>query len=291
MDLQGESMAIESTGTQGKLNVARIFQFLKYFLYILLASNIYSFYLQDSLASVQTFPQGVALGDVIEAYSASIDTVSWVILLLMFELETYVLEDHQIRGVTKVMLSSTKILCYTIISYSFYGYLTKYAVVANTQILLVDNVCDLIVSGFSYVKSMDEYPLLAAESCMSFGGKEVHQIIGTKIIATQDALLGAQRLALVDVVNSASWLAIVAMLEVEVFLQLRGRLTDKVMGVSKYFKVLFYLNLLLAAIYWGIWGKFIDFWDAFLWIVAFVFIEMNIFEWNAETKEQEAEQA
>jgi hypothetical protein len=30
-------------------------------------------------------------------------------------------------------------------------------------------------------------------------------------------------------------------------------------------------------------GDFIDFWDAFLWLVAFVFIELNIFNWNQET--------
>ena len=28
---------------------------------------------------------------------------------------------------------------------------------------------------------------------------------------------------------------------------------------------------------------FVDFWDAFLWIVAFVFIERNVFEWREET--------
>ena len=25
-----------------------------------------------------------------------------------------------------------------------------------------------------------------------------------------------------------------------------------------------------------------DFWDAFLWLVAFVFIELNVFEWRQE---------
>ena len=41
-------------------------------------------------------------------------------------------------------------------------------------------------------------------------------------------------------------------------------------------------TLLLAAIYWGFKGDFVDFWDAFLWLVAFVFIELNIFEWRRE---------
>jgi uncharacterized membrane protein len=88
------------------------------------------------------------------------------------------------------------------------------------------------------------------------------------------------------VVNSANWLIIVVILEAEVFLQLRGRLTDKIMFINKWIKSVLYSLLFLAAAYWGIKGDFIDFWDAFLWIVAFIFIELNLFEWNAETREE-----
>jgi hypothetical protein len=48
-------------------------------------------------------------------------------------------------------------------------------------------------------------------------------------------------------------------------------------------KNVLYSILLFAAIYWGIFGDFLEFWDAFLWIVAFVFIEMNLFDWKKET--------
>jgi hypothetical protein len=30
-------------------------------------------------------------------------------------------------------------------------------------------------------------------------------------------------------------------------------------------------------------GDFLDFWDAFIWLVAFFFIEMNLFQWQEET--------
>jgi hypothetical protein len=39
---------------------------------------------------------------------------------------------------------------------------------------------------------------------------------------------------------------------------------------------------LLLAVYWGFEGDFVDFWDAFLWLVAFFFIEMNVVEWRRE---------
>ena len=38
----------------------------------------------------------------------------------------------------------------------------------------------------------------------------------------------------------------------------------------------------LVAIYWTIDGDFVDSWDAYLWLVAFFFIEMNVLEWRHE---------
>ena len=38
-------------------------------------------------------------------------------------------------------------------------------------------------------------------------------------------------------------------------------------------------------------GDFLDFWDAFMWLVAFVFVEMNLFQWQVETSEVIAEDA
>ena len=54
-------------------------------------------------------------------------------------------------------------------------------------------------------------------------------------------------------------------------------------SISQLIKVVLYAILFAAAVYWGLLGDFLDFWDAFLWLVAFVFIEMNIFQWQAET--------
>lgn len=72
-------------------------------------------------------------------------------------------------------------------------------------------------------------------------------------------------------------------LEIDIWLQLKGQLKGSLVSLSKIIKTVVYATLLAAAIYWGVAGKFVDFWDAFLWIVACVFIEMNMFEWNAET--------
>lgn len=46
-----------------------------------------------------------------------------------------------------------------------------------------------------------------------------------------------------------------------------------------------YAVLLAVAIYWGIFGTLLDFWDAFPWIAAFVFIERNVFASERESAE------
>jgi len=52
---------------------------------------------------------------------------------------------------------------------------------------------------------------------------------------------------------------------------------DKVFQLFKY-----------AAVYWGIKGSCVDFWDAVLWLIVFVFIELNVFEWQQESSQQSA---
>ena len=46
---------------------------------------------------------------------------------------------------------------------------------------------------------------------------------------------------------------------------------------------LLYLGNLDAKRDWGYAGDFLDFWDAALWLFAFIFIELNVFEWQQET--------
>ena len=54
-------------------------------------------------------------------------------------------------------------------------------------------------------------------------------------------------------------------------------------------KGLLYLALFVCAVYWGFYGDFLDFWDAFLWLLAFFMIELNIFNWHEHVKEEEEE--
>lgn len=150
----------------------------------------------------------------------------------------------------------------------------------------VDDVCSLLGTSFTYIKEIDQYIPLTKDVCHGFANTPLIQIVGTEIITEQAMLTETQRLSTVEVTNSATWLIVVFILELEVFLQLRGKLTDKKIKVAKLIKFVLYSILFAASAYWGIKGGLLDFWDSFLWLVAFWFIEVNIFQWNSETKDE-----
>lgn len=271
------------------LNKKIIFQLFKYSVYFLLSINVYHFFVEDYNASNQTFSNGIALKHLIEAFTATIDTLAWVVLLLLFELETYILDDDKIKGWVKWSIDLLSILCYVFIIYSFYGYVAKYIMLHTVLPYSVTDACSLIGGSFTYIDKIDEYLPFTSEICSAFNQTTLYQVAGTEIISDNIHLIEAQRLSLVDVVNSGNWLIIVALLEMDVYLQLRGKLSEKIVYVSTRIKVVLYSILFLAAVYWGIKGDLLDFWDAFLWLVAFIFIELNVFEWNAETREDNLE--
>jgi len=272
--------------SSGLFTAENIFRFFKYSIYILLAYDAVLFFEGDLIASAETFGENINWRNVIEAYSATFDTVAWVALLLLFELETAVIPDHLLKGGLKWLLDGLKALAYFIIIYSFYGYCVKYGVVTDLQTFSVADVCSLVGTDFTWVVTLDEYLPIDQAACTALQGQTLLQIAGTDIIGTETALNDARLLAIVDVVNALDWLIIVALLEIEVFLQLKDKLSNKLMFVFKYTKGFFYIILFFCAAYWGLYSSFLDFWDAFLWLVAFIFIELNIFQWHSETEEE-----
>ena len=259
------------------------FRLFKYTIYCLLGYNIWLFFLEDFAASAEIFTEGVTWGNLVEAYSATIDTLSWVILLLLFELETAVIPDEKLQGGLKWTLSFLRGICYLFIVYSFYGYVAKFNFVTNLVPFFVDDICSLVGTEFTYAQTLNEYFPLTLESCTAMQSMELQQIAGTQIIGTQEQHSLVYSMAVTDVINAANWLVIVVVLEAEVWLQINGRLSDQLLKGNKYIKGLLYTILFACAAFWGVEGGFLDFWDAVLWLLAFIFIEMNIFEWQAET--------
>jgi hypothetical protein len=274
------------------LHPRRVFTLFKYTIYVLLGVNAYLFFQEDLAAGAEMFNHVLTWSNVVDVFTASTDTTAWLILLLLFELETAVIPDEKLQGSLKWFLMGVRVVCYFFIVSAFFGYIGKYGMITNLAPINMADVCSLAGSEWNYVVDLDDYPPIDAESCLLLQGQQLFLVSGTDIIGTRTALDSAWGLSICDIVNAGTWLIIVVLLEAEVFMQLRDLLTGAILKINKYLKSFFYGLLFLCAIYWGFEGSFLDFWDAFLWLVAFIFIELNIFQWHEESEEvAEAEDA
>ncbi len=269
------------------INSRTLFQIFKYAVYVLLAMNIYWFYAEESAAASLQFANGVGLADLIEAFSATIDTAAWVVLLLMFELETDVLEDRHFTKRVTWSLHGLRAICYAFIVYAFYGYIANLAFLYEARVLAgLSDLCSLLPASWSWATTLDEYAEITAANCAGLSDAAVfHQFNDMAAVVDAQGLEDIRYLAWVDVINAGVWLLVVLVLEIDVRLQEHGLYDGMALKASTAAKFILYSLLLLAAIYWGFEGDFVDFWDAFLWLVAFVFIELNVFEWHKEEKE------
>jgi len=271
------------------INRSKIFQLFKYAIYAFLALNVYWFFIEEFAAAKIQFPDGIGLGRIILAYAATIDTAAWVVLLLMFELETYVLDEHHFTKPVTWTLQGVRVVCYGIITYAFYGYIAK--VVFLTEVTAAADISNLCALGdqWSYAIDFDEYAAITAANCGSFSAATTFfQFPGVSAVVDANGLADIRALAWVDVINAGVWLIVVIVLEVDVRLQEKNRFEGLALRLSNGMKVILYSVLFLAAVYWGFNGDFVDFWDAFLWLVAFFFIELNVVDWRQESLDEAA---
>ena len=81
----------------------------------------------------------------------------------------------------------------------------------------------------------------------------------------------------VEIANSAAWLAVSALIWTDLFSPRGAR------GWARSaLRWTLYAITLVCALFWGITGAWLDFWDAAIWIVCFFVIELNIFRLPAK---------
>ena len=254
-----------------KIDGRVLYQLFKYAIYTLLTINVFVFFGEEWLAARLEYPQGIPGSEVFKAYAATIDTAAWVVLLLMFELETYVLEDRHWTPTVKISLHALRATCYLFIIFAFYGYVEDAAYVFQTTAVAgISDLCELVGQNWSYATTFGEYAEITTSNCGSFSslGSFV-RFDGVAAVVDEPGLAGIHFLAVVDVVNAAVWL-----------------LGVLVLYISTVAKFVLYSILGLAVVAWMVTGDFVDWWDALLWLVAFVFIELNVVEWRQESHEE-----
>lgn len=275
------------------VNRHTLYQVFKYALYIFLSMNVYWFFAEEYRANFLLYPDGVRLGDLYDAYAATIDTAAWVVLLLVFELETYILEDRHFTRPVTFTLHALRAICYALIIRAFFGYVGNLQSVLDVSLMAgVTDLCSLVSENWAYSHDFEEYTRLTAANCATFSSANSFlEFADARAVVDAAGHAAIVMLAWVDVINAAVWLLVVLVLEVDVRLQEKNRFEGLVLRASNISKVILYAILFIAAVYWGVYGDFVDFWDAFLWLLAFFFIEMNVVEWRQEELDAQAAQS
>ena len=254
-----------------------VFQVFKCLIYVLLTANIFFFYQEESLAVKSTFSQGISITDIIQGFAATLDTAAWVMLLFLFELNTseYLKRLNSLNNAF-IAKNFIRIFSYGLICYAFFGYLLKYILLINIEPFFIEDVCSLVDQGYYLIENLDEYPLMTASNCLALSNNPLFVLSGQAILGTKSDWQAIQNLGLVDIINSGTWILVVMIIELEVLFGSKLVTTRLKFLNLKILKTILYLILFSAAAFWGFKGDFLDFWDAFLWLVAFFFIELNL---------------
>lgn len=258
-----------------------MFGLFKSIIYLALAINAFLFLQEDLLAMSAVFTEGFQWSSFVEAFSASIDTASWLVLLIVFELETFVVEDDVLEAWVGRLLKTIGIICYLIIICAFYGYVSALGLVNGFNPVagqFIDYRDLVAIGSYQFVETLDNYVPLTADNCRTLGPNSfINEASG--LLAPAENFYELKTLTWIDIINAGAWILVVLVLQLEIFL-------GKTKAIFERAKLFLYALLFLVLLAWIFYGGFLDIWDAALWLVAFFCIEMNVVTWRKEKAER-----
>jgi hypothetical protein len=264
----------------------QIQQAVKWTVYTLLIINFVYYLFEDWNRAVHTLDASSTFLDWTSEFATSIDESSWFILLFMFELETYVIEDESWTGWVAHTVRGVRLLCYVMIAHTIYAYAVTVVNLQPTVVVEdVSNLCDMVDDDVSYVYNLG-YTRVDEQSCGNLSTETRFFWLADDPIVSDMAGLNLERkLAWVDLVEAVIWLLILFTIEIVVRMQSRGLSGGALLSTANALKTLSYLSLIAIGIYWASLSHWLYLWDELVWIGGFAAIEMNVSEWRNELRE------
>jgi hypothetical protein len=91
-----------------------------------------------------------------------------------------------------------------------------------------------------------------------------------------------------DFINAVLWLLVVGTIAYDVYAP--GAYGGLEWRIRNSVKFGLYISLFVMALWWGVTGEVLDFYDAALWIVCFLIIELNVFNVDKPASQEAAAQ-
>ena len=263
---------------------------IKAALYALLLANFGYYLFEDWSRTSFSLTDAASFYDWVREFNTSLDEVAWFTLLLIFELETYVLDESGWSpGLARIVLS-IKLIAFCLIGHTLYVNFT-----ALTEILgpvsasAGSDLCDLADTGQSWLFNLD-YTLITSETCDVLPkAPQYWEIPGEPVVTSSAGLDLARRLAWCDFMETAAWLSVAASMEAAIRITDRGVTSGYAVTALGWLKFGLYALILALGIYWAYHGHWVYLWDELLWIFGFAFLEVNLDGWREEIDNEVAD--
>ena len=265
-------------------------QLLKLVVYSLLIFNFFLYIRDDFVTSSHTLRSGSTFLELTRSFATTIDESAWITLLLLFELETYLLSDDPLSRSKALLMQVIRLICYVSLAHTLYAWFGNLMeLYASVPIEGVTSLCQMVSEDVSYAFNL-VYTEINQSNCASLStATQFFYVDPPTFLIVEDhaGLVIEKQLAWIDLFEAITWLVILFTIEVAVWLQDRNIGKGLIFKVLKATKLSLYSLLWIAVAYWIYRGHYMFAWDEFVWIAGFTAIEMNMVEWRKEINEAE----
>lgn len=265
-------------------------QLLKLVVYSLLIFNFFLYIRDDFVTSSHTLRSGSTFLEITRSFATTIDESAWITLLLLFELETYLLSDDPLSRSKALLMQVIRLICYVSLAHTLYAWFGNLMeLYASVPVEGVTSLCQMASEDVSYAFNL-VYTEINQSNCASLStATQFFYVDPPTFLIVEDhaGLVIEKQLAWIDLFEAITWLVILFTIEVAVWLQDRNIGKGLIFKVLKATKLSLYSLLWTAVAYWIYRGHYMFAWDEFVWIAGFTAIEMNMVEWRKEINEAE----
>ena len=277
----------QNAALPANINLHKIQQIVKWTVYALLIINWIYYIFEDANRAAHTLHSGSTFLDWTSEFATSIDVSAWFILLFMFELETYILEDETWKGWVAHLVRGIRLFCFALIAHTIFAFAVVVVDLKPTvAVANVSSLCDMVSEDVSYVYNL-EYTEVTEQTCSDLSSANQFYWLGDDPLVSDMAGLELERdLAWADLAEATIWLLILLAIETAVRLQDRGVTGGALLAIANMTSKIMYLALIGIGIYWASLSHWLYLWDELVWILGFAAIEMNISQWHDELVEE-----
>lgn len=257
-------------------------QWIKIVVYSLLLVNFANYIVIDLELIQHTARPDWKWIDWTSAFATTLDESAWFILLLLLELETYLLDDSAFtRGRVRLM-HAVRIICFLFIAHTVYAFADNVWDLYQLDSVPESSLCSFSDDDLSYAQNLS-YTDVDAETCTQLtSDTELYLFQKGQLVTDAKGMRIEKELGWVDLLEVILWLVIVFNIELLVRLQERGVTSGGILRSALWVKGVAYAFLWCAALYWAWRGHWMFVWDEALWIFGFMAIGSNLSQWRRE---------